>query len=55
MGGVGPVACYGFLVGGTYVCVLADGAGSRLSGEQCSVHSELCGVYGFGMALVSPS
>ena len=55
MGGVGPVDCDGFLVGGTCVCVLADGAGSCLSGGQCSVHSEFCGVYGFDMALGNPS
>ena len=30
MGGVGPVACQGFLVGGVCVCVLVDRAGSLL-------------------------
>ena len=51
MGEVGVESCQGFLVGGTCVCVLANGARSCLSGGQCSVHSEFCGVYGFGMAL----
>ena len=41
---VGPVACESFLVGVTCVCVLVDGAGSRLSGGQCSVCSEFWGV-----------
>ena len=31
MGGIGLVACPGFLVGGACVCVLVDGAGSHLS------------------------
>ena len=37
MGGVGPVVCEGFLVGGACVCVLVDGAGYHLSGGQWSV------------------
>ena len=37
VGGVGPVTCEGFLAGGTFVCVLVDGAGSCLSGGQYSV------------------
>jgi len=35
--GVGLVACEGFLVGGTWVCVLVDEVGSLISGVQCSV------------------
>ena len=31
MGGVGPVPCESFLIGGTCVCVLVGGAGSCLS------------------------
>ena len=34
MGGVGLVACQGFLVKGACICVLADGAVSLLSGVQ---------------------
>jgi len=34
---VGQVICEGFLVGGIFVSVLMDGAGSLLSGGQCSV------------------
>ena len=38
MGGVGAVACTHFLVEGTYVCVLVDGAGSLLwSAVKCPV------------------
>ena len=37
MGGVGPVACQGFLAGGTCICVLVGRAGSLLSGVQRSV------------------
>ena len=36
VGGIGPVACEGFLLGGTCVCVLADGAGSSLEGNSVS-------------------
>ena len=36
MGGVGPAACEGFLVGATCVCVLVDGAGSSLEGTAVS-------------------
>ena len=38
MEGVELVACKGFLVGGTCVCVLVDGVGSLLSGVQCNDH-----------------
>jgi len=34
VGGVGLVACQGFLVGGACICVLGDEAGSLLSGVQ---------------------
>ena len=34
MGGVGLMACQGFLVRGACVCVLVGGTGSLLSGEQ---------------------
>ena len=34
VGGVGLVACQGFLVRGSCVCVLVSGAGSFLSGVQ---------------------
>ena len=34
MGGAGPGACQGFLVGGTCVDVLVSGGGSLLSGVQ---------------------
>ena len=34
MGGVGQVACQGFLVRGACVCVFMGGAGSLLSGVQ---------------------
>jgi len=34
VGGVGLMACQGFLVGGAYVCVLVSGTGSLLSGVQ---------------------
>ena len=44
MGGFGPVACEGFLIGNPCVCVLVEGAGSHLSGGQCSV----MGFYDFG-------
>ena len=38
MDGVGAVACQRFLVGGTCVCVLVDGAGSLLwSAVKCPV------------------
>ena len=37
VGGVGLVACQGFLVRGACVCVLVGGAGSLLSGVQRSV------------------
>ena len=37
MDGIGLVSCDVFLVGRAYVCVLVDGAGSRLSEGQCSV------------------
>ena len=44
MGGLGSVACEGFLVGSSCVCVLVEGPGSQLSGGQCSV----MGLYDFG-------
>ena len=38
MGGVGPVAFQGFLVGATRVCILVGGAGSLFqSAMQCPV------------------
>ena len=37
VGGVGWVACQGFLVREAYVSVLVGGAGFLLSGVQCSV------------------
>ena len=37
VGGVVRVACQGFLVKESCVCVLVDGAGFLLSGVQCSV------------------
>ena len=55
MGGVGLVACQGFTVRGTCVCVLVGRAGSLLSEVQRSASSEFWGVYGFGMALGSLS
>ena len=40
MGGVGPVACQGFLVGGACICVLVGGAESLLSEcKKCPVVS----------------
>ena len=40
MGAVEPVACQGFLLGGTCVCVLVDGTGSSLwSAMKCPVVS----------------
>ena len=47
VGGVGQVACQGFLIRGACVCVLVGGAGSLL---KCSVvsSSEFWGVCGFG-------
>ena len=54
MGGVGPVAFWGFL-GGTCVCVLMGGTGSLLSGLQSSAGNEFGDVCGFCMALGSPS
>ena len=47
MGGVGLVACQGFLVRGVCVCVLLGGAGSLLSGVICPVVS-----FGVSMGLV---
>ena len=56
MGGVGPVTCQGFLVGGTCVCVLGRGELDLLSLECNEVSSSgSWGVYGFCMALGSPS
>jgi len=37
MGGIEPVVCQGFLVGGACICVLVCGAGSLLSGVKCPV------------------
>ena len=55
MGGVGQVACQGFLVRGACVCVLVSGTGSLpLKCNELS-SSEFWGVYGFGMALDSLS
>ena len=51
MGGVGPVACQGFLVGGACICVLV-GELDLFSLESNEVSSrEFWGVFGFGMAL----
>ena len=57
MGGVGPVACDGpswgdlcLCSGRSVFCVL-----DLVSLKGNAVHSEFCGVYGFGMALGSPS
>ena len=55
MGGVGLVACQGFLVRGACSCVLVSRAGSLLSEVQRSASSEFGGVYGFGVALGSLS
>ena len=49
MGGVGPVACQGFLIGGTHVRVLVGGA---VCIQEVS-SSEFLGVYGCGMPLGS--
>ena len=51
MGGVGLVACQGFLVRGACICVLVGGAGSLLSEVQLTSNSEFWGVYGFHMTL----
>ena len=53
MGGVGQVACQGFLVRGACVCVLVGGLDlfSLVCNEGSS--SEFWGVYGFDMALGS--
>ena len=50
MGGVGPVSCEGFLVGGTWVwCMELD----LISVEASAVSSsEFWGFSGFGLALV---
>ena len=55
MGGFGPVACESFLVGRICVCVLLDRTRSLLSETKCSVQYGVLGVYGFCMALNSPS
>ena len=44
VGEVGPVACVGFLVGGTGACVLVSVAGSCPSGGQGHVHWCVWGV-----------
>ena len=55
MGGVGQVACQGFLVRGACIYVLVGGTGSLpLKCNELS-SSEFWGVYGFGMALDSLS
>ena len=55
MGGVGLVACQGFLVGGACIYVLVGGTGSLpLKCNELS-SSEFWGVYGFGIALGSLS
>ena len=54
MGGIGLVACQGFLVRGACICVLVGGTGSIVS-EMQEFSSEFWGVYGFGMALGSLS
>ena len=52
MGGMGPVPCEVFLLGGTCACVLVGGARSRLSEEQFLGPVECFGgVHGFSMAL----
>ena len=53
VGGIGLVACQGFLVREACVCVLVRGAGSLLSGCNEVPSSEFLGVYGFGMDLGS--
>ena len=55
MNGVEPVACQGFLVGGTCVCVLR--VQLHLFSLECNEdsRSEFWSVYDFGMALGRPS
>ena len=53
MGGVGRVACQGFLVMEACVHVLVGGAGSLLSECREVPRSEFLGVYGFGVPLDS--
>ena len=55
MGGARPVPYEGFLVGGTYVCVLVDGAVSLSLKGSAMFSSVFGGVCRFGMALVSLS
>ena len=53
MGGVGPVASQGFLVGGACICVLVSGTRSLLSSAMKCLVVSFGGVYGFGVALGS--
>ena len=53
MGVIGQVACQGFLIREACTGVLVDGAGSFLSGGQCSVRNGFWCVFGLGMALGS--
>ena len=55
MGGVGLVAFQLFLVRGAYVSVPVGGAGCLLLECNDVSSSEFWGVYGFSMALGSPS
>ena len=55
MGGVGLMACQGFLIMEACVCVLVHGTGSLLSECNEVSSSEFLGVYGFSMALGSSS
>ena len=56
MGGVGLTACQGFLVGGELVPVFWWVELDVFSLECSELSSnEFCGVYGFSMALGSPS
>ena len=54
-GWVKPVSYEGFLIGGTYVCVLLDGALSLSLKGSAMFSSVFGGVCRFGMALVSLS
>ena len=53
MGGVGQVACQGFLVREACICLLVGGAGSLLLECDEVSSSEFWGVYGFVVTLGS--
>ena len=55
VGGVGLVACQGFLVREAYIDVLVGRSRSLSLGCNEVSSSEFWGVYGFGIALVSLS